>query len=112
MIIEQTPAICECVNTFDNEALGDILMNIHVHPRHVDGASYYQTEKILSGLRSDSDTAMRGTGADFGLIQAEEFAKGYASKWVKILPRNMSFAEIRLLVCAANFLEWREGSRS
>lgn len=112
MIIEQIPAICECVNMFDNEALWDILMNIHVHPRHVDGVSYYQTEKILSGLRSDSDTAMPGTSADFGLIQAEEFAKGYAAKWVKILPRNMSFAEIRLLVCAANFLEWREESRS
>ena len=64
--------------------------------------AHYQLEKIHCYLNEN------GSDVDWGLIQAENFSREFATKWVKIEPRKMSFTEIKMLTCVACYLEFKE----
>ena len=67
---------------------------------------HYQLEKIFCYLNDD------GYGdIEWGLIQADAFAKEFAKKWVIIKPYDMSFKEIKLLANVACYLEYQEQNK-
>ena len=62
----------------------------------------YQLEKIFTYLDDEYST---GANYTFGLMQAGDFAEGFAKKWVVICPQEMPICEIHLLVRTACYLE-------
>ena len=68
----------------------------------------YQLEKIFTYLDTRSETIDPNSNEYWGLLQAYEFSQEFAKKWVTINIRDMSYDEIKLLVCTACYLEAKE----
>ena len=66
---------------------------------------HYQLEKIYGYLNYENDNS---DDIEWGLKQAEAFAKEFAKKWVVIKPREMDFYEIKMLTQVACYLEYME----
>lgn len=96
------PEICDAMDDYNHDEIYDIVRDI-LYPRpKAHQMLHYQLEKIYCCLNNNhSDT-------EWGLIQAEEFSKEFAKKWVIIKPRDMSFDEIKLLTRVACYLEYKE----
>lgn len=96
------PDICNAVDDYNHDEIYDIVRDI-LYPRpKAHQMLHYQLEKIYCYLNDDyGDT-------EWGLIQAEAFANGFAKKWVTINPKSMSFDEIKLLTSVACYLEYKE----
>lgn len=101
-IIKIIPNICDAIDNMDYDSYSSIINEvINVRPNIMHKMADYQLEKIYCYLDSESDSS----NIEWGLTQAEFFAKEFAKKWVKILPRDMEFDEIKLLVSAACYME-------
>lgn len=102
-IVIKLPEICNAIEQLDYEAVYNTLDEImHKRPSRMHKMAPYELEKIFTYLREDS----YGDNYDCGLEQAKNFAEGFAKKWVKIEPYNMSCTEIKLLVRVACYMEY------
>ena len=99
------PTLCECVDNLDYERLEETIGNLYEAPPKTYGECGYHLEKIFSYLSEKSEVIKIGSDEEWGLIQADNFAKRFAKKWVVIKPYEMSYTEIKLLVCVACYLE-------
>lgn len=97
------PQMVEAVNNFNEDIYEIAGMFLNRTPPNVHQMCNYQLEKIFSYLREDEGPS----NVEWGLLQAEAFAKEFAKKWVVILPREMSFEEIKMLVTIACISETR-----
>lgn len=101
-IIDAIPQICDGIENLEE------LFNIPAYnalrelPKTMPQGTSYQLEKIFTYLDDEYST---GTNYTFGLMQAGDFAEGFAKKWVVICPQEMPICEIHLLVRTACYLE-------
>ena len=102
-IIDEIPNICDSIDEFDFDKFHSIMNNLlNIRPK-AHPMMHYQLEKIFCYLNDD------GYGdAEWGLVQADAFAKEFAKKWVVIKPYDMSNKEIKLLAHVACYLEYKE----
>lgn len=73
-------------------------------------ASYgtLSARKIFYYLDERSEIIDPYSNEAWGLKQAEDFANGFAKKWVKIDVETMQYDEIKLLIYTACYLERKE----
>ena len=103
-IINRVPELCNAIEALDEECACEILDSIlRVRPQHLHQGASYQLEKIFSYLNEEHPSNITR-----GLIQAQAFYDEFAKKWVKIVPNEMSFTEIKLLVRTACYMEAKE----
>ena len=107
-ILDAIPSVCNCVDALDSSSLDEALSFVDVRPEKMHPMAHYQLEKIFTYLDSRSEHIDQTSNEYWGLLQADEFAKGFAKKWVLIDAFRMSYDEIKLLVRVACFLETRE----
>lgn len=108
-IVSMLPEICNSIEKLDYEAMYNALEQImHKRPSRMHKMAHYELEKIFSYLEEGG----YGDNYNWGLEQAKNFSEGFAKKWVKIEPYNMSSTEIKLLVRIACYLESIEENRN
>ena len=107
-IIDAIPGICDSVDNLDCELMEQKIGELLAYPREMHQMAYYQLEKIFSYLRDRSEIIDPYSDEAWGLKQAEDFANGFAKKWVKIDVDTMQYDEIKLLVYTACYLERKE----
>ena len=101
-IIDAIPQICDGIENLEE------LFNIPAYnalrelPKTMPQGTSYQLEKIFTYIDDEYST---GANYTFGLMQAGDFAEGFAKKWVVICPQEMPICEIHLLVRTACYLE-------
>ena len=101
-LIKSIPDLCDATDNLDYEKLEDILSDfLRANPKKMYPSANYHLEKIYTYLTNHNNPP----NIAYGLQLASLFAKEFANKWVTIIPDEMSFAEIQLLVSAACFLE-------
>ena len=100
-IVNKIPEICDAVDNYNHDAIYDIVEEILYARPKAYPMMYYQLEKIYCYLDSNYGEA----NIKWGLLQAKDFANGFAKKWVKIIPEQMTFSEIKLLTSVACYLE-------
>lgn len=108
MLHSIVPNICECIDNLEYEKMYDILSIMRVRPTKTHQMFNYQLEKIFCYLQDESEAVISGSNEEWGLKQAEQFANGFAKKWIIIKPYEMSYTEIKMLVSTACYLEWKE----
>lgn len=103
IIVSIIPEVCDAIDVMDYETYANVIDNVtHIRPKKVHGQLHYQLEKIYCNLND------YGNDLEWGLKQAEAFSKEFARKWVKMLPRQMSFVEIKMLTTIACYYEAKE----
>lgn len=107
-IVGIIPGICDSVDNLDCESMEQEIGELLVYPREMHQMAHYQLEKIFSYLRDRSETIDPYSNEAWGLKQAQDFANGFAKKWVKIDVDTMQYDEIKLLVNTACYLERKE----
>lgn len=101
-IIKSIPDLCDATDSLDHEKLEDILTGIlRANPKKMYPSANYHLEKIYTYLHEENSPV----NIAYGLELAELFANEFARKWVTIIPDEMSYSEIQLLVSAACYLE-------
>lgn len=104
-IISKISVICDCVEVLDYESMEDALSILSDTPRKMHDSAHYELEKIYTYLDEKSEKVDLYSNEAWGLIQAKNFAAGFAKKWVTIDVDNMDYSEIKLLVATACYLE-------
>lgn len=107
-IVGIIPGICDSVDNLDCESMEQKIGELLAYPREMHQMAHYQLEKIFSYLRDRSETIDPYSNEAWGLKQAQDFANGFAKKWVKIDIKTMQYDEIKLLVNTACYLERKE----
>ena len=107
-IVGIIPGICDSVDNLDCESMEQEIGELLAYPREMHQMAHYQLEKIFSYLRDRSETIDPYSNEAWGLKQAQDFANGFAKKWVKIDVDTMQYDEIKLLVNTACYLERKE----
>lgn len=107
-IVGIIPGICDSVDNLDCESMEQEIGELLAYPREMHQMAHYQLEKIFSYLRDRSETIDPYSNEAWGLKQAQDFANGFAKKWVKIDVDSMQYDEIKLLVNTACYLERKE----
>lgn len=107
-IIDVISAICDSVDNLDCESMEQIVGKLFAYPRKMHQMTHYQLEKIFSYLNERNETIDPYSNEAWGLKQAQDFANGFAKKWVKIDVDTMQYDEIKLLVYTACYLERKE----
>lgn len=107
-IIRVLPHVCICVDNLDYNGMERMLDILYIRPRQMHQMANYQLEKIFTYLDTRSETIDPNSNEYWGLLQAYEFSQEFAKKWVTINIRDMSYDEIKLLVCTACYLEAKE----
>ena len=107
-IIDVISAICDSVDNLDCESMEQIVGKLFAYPRKMHQMAHYQLEKIFSYLNERNETIDPYSNEAWGLKQAQDFANGFAKKWVKLDIKTMQYDEIKLLVCTACYLERKE----
>ena len=107
-IVGIIPGICDSVDNLDCESMEQKIVELLAYPREMHQIAHYQLEKIFSYLRDRSGIIDPYSDEAWGLKQAEDFANGFAKKWVKIDIKTMQYDEIKLLVYTACYLERKE----
>ena len=107
-IIDVISAICDSVDNLDCESMEQIVGKLFAYPRKMHQMAHYQLEKIFSYLNERNETIDPYSNEAWGLKQAQDFANGFAKKWVKIDVDTMQYDEIKLLVNTACYLERKE----
>ena len=101
-IIKSIPDLCDAADSLDYEKLEDILSGIlSANPKKMYPSANYHLEKIYTYLHEENSPI----NIAYGLGLAELFANEFARQWVTIIPDEMSYTEIQLLVSAACYLE-------
>ena len=107
-IVGIIPGICDSVDNLDCESMEQIVGKLFAYPRKMHQMAHYQLEKIFSYLNERNETIDPYSNEAWGLKQAQDFANGFAKKWVKLDIKTMQYDEIKLLVCTACYLERKE----
>ena len=107
-IINDIPAVCDCVDNLDYDGIEQVLAHLFESPPIMHKMANYQLEKIFTYLDQRSDPIDPESNEYWGLLQAYEFSQEFAKKWVIIDVDHMSYDEIKLLVCVACFMENQE----
>lgn len=107
-IVGIIPGICDSVDNLDCESMEQKIGELLAYPREMHQMAHYQLEKIFFYLRDRSETIDPYSNEAWGLKQAQDFANGFAKKWVKIDVDTMQYDEIKLLVYTACYLERKE----
>lgn len=101
-IIEIIPDLCDAIDSLNYEMATEKLDYIlHQRPWKMHSMANYQLGKIYCDLNETQIVSKR----EWALEQVELFSKEFAKKWVTIIPQEMSFAEIKLLVTVSCYLE-------
>lgn len=101
-IIEIIPDLCDAIDSLNYEMATEKLDNIlHQRPWKMHSMANYQLGKIYCDLNETQIVSKR----EWALEQVELFSKEFAKKWVTIIPQEMSFDEIKLLVTVSCYLE-------
>lgn len=101
-IIEIIPDLCDAIDSLNYEMATEKLDYIlHQRPWEMHSMANYQLEKIYCDLNETQIVSKR----EWALEQVELFSKEFAKKWVTIIPQEMSFDEIKLLVTVSCYLE-------
>ena len=101
-IIEIIPDLCDAIDTLNYEMATEKLDYIlHQRPWKMHSMANYQLGKIYCDLNETQIVSKR----EWALEQVELFSKEFAKKWVTIIPQEMSFDEIKLLVTVSCYLE-------
>lgn len=101
-IIEIIPDLCDAIDSLNYEMATEKLDYIlHQRPWKMHSMANYQLEKIYCDLNETQIVSKR----EWALEQVELFSKEFAKKWVTIIPQEMSFDEIKLLVTVSCYLE-------
>ncbi|SDJ19658.1 hypothetical protein [Proteiniclasticum ruminis] len=102
VIVNSIPSLCDATDNLDYEKLEDILSGIlRANPKKTYSFANYHLEKIYTYLHEENSPI----NIAYGLHMAELFANEFARQWVRIIPDEMSYKEIQLLVSAACYLE-------
>ena len=104
-IVSIIPGICDSVDNLDCESMEQKIGELLAYPRKMHQMAHYQLQKIFSYLNERNETIDPYSDEAWGLKQAEDFANGFAKKWVKIDVDTMQYDEIKLLVNIACYLE-------
>lgn len=101
-IIEIIPDLCDAIDSLNYEMATEKLDYI-LHQRlwKMHSMANYQLGKIYCDLNETQIVSKR----EWALEQVELFSKEFAKKWVTIIPQEMSFDEIKLLVTVSCYLE-------
>lgn len=101
-IIEIIPDLCDAIYSLNYEMATEKLDYIlHQRPWKMHSMANYQLGKIYCDLNETQIVSKR----EWALEQVELFSKEFAKKWVTIIPQEMSFDEIKLLVTVSCYLE-------
>lgn len=101
-IIEIIPDLCNAIDSLNYEMATEKLDYIlHQRPWKMHSMANYQLGKIYCDLNETQIVSKR----EWALEQVELFSKEFAKKWVTIIPQEMSFDEIKLLVTVSCYLE-------
>lgn len=101
-IIEIIPDLCDAIDSLNYEMATEKLDYIlHQRPWKMHSMANYQQGKIYCDLNETQIVSKR----EWALEQVELFSKEFAKKWVTIIPQEMSFDEIKLLVTVSCYLE-------
>lgn len=101
-IIEIIPDLCDAIDSLNYEMATEKLDYIlHQRPWKMHSMANYQLGKIYCDLNESQIVSKR----EWALEQVELFSKEFAKKWVTIIPQEMSFDEIKLLVTVSCYLE-------
>lgn len=101
-IIEIIPDLCDAIDSLNYEMATEKLDYIlHQRPWKMHSMANYQLGKIYCDLNETQIVSKR----EWALEQVELFSKEFAKKWVTIIPQEMSFDEIKLLVIVSCYLE-------
>ena len=101
-IIEIIPDLCDAIDSLNYEMATQKLDYIlHQRPWKMHSMANYQLGKIYCDLNETQIVSKR----EWALEQVELFSKEFAKKWVTIIPQEMSFDEIKLLVTVSCYLE-------
>lgn len=101
-IIEIIPDLCDAIDSLNYEMATEKLDYIlHQRPWKMHSMANYQLGKIYCDLNETQIVSKR----EWALEQVELFSKEFAKKWVTIIPQEMSFDEIKLLVTVSCYLE-------
>ncbi|WP_418807329.1 hypothetical protein [Phascolarctobacterium faecium] len=101
-IIEIIPDLCDAIDSLNYEMATEKLDYIlHQRPWEMHSMANYQLEKIYCDLNETQIVSKR----EWALEEVELFSKEFAKKWVTIIPQEMSFDEIKLLVTVSCYLE-------
>lgn len=101
-IINRIPYLCDATENLDHDNLEESLSEIlHANPPKMYSLANYHLGKIFTDLSDNSNES----NISYGLKLAKLFANEFARKWVTIIPDEMSYSEIQLLVSAACYLE-------
>lgn len=101
-IIEIIPDLCDAIDSLNYEMATEKLDYIlHQRPWKMHSMANYQLGKIYCDLNETQIVSKR----KWALEQVELFSKEFAKKWVTIIPQEMSFDEIKLLVTVSCYLE-------
>lgn len=107
-IIALIPKVCDCVDSLDAEGMEEATYSVFMCPQNMHQQAHYQLEKIFDYLDERSDSIEPSSNEEWGLMQADLFAKEFAKKWVAINVQCMPYDEIKLLVSTACYLEAQE----
>ena len=103
-LISRIPDLCDAAEAVDFEkqcTIEDEMLSFT--PPKVHGNWHYQLEKIYGDLNEKHPGDVL-----WGYLQANNFQRDFAHKWIYIDTDQMGFTEIRLLVTVACFLEKQE----
>ena len=98
LILDKMDLICDAVDGLDNEKLGEALSFLWERPRNLHHHANYELEKTFGYLDDERGMCLPGSNEEWGLIQATEFYKAYAHKYVYIDFKEMSYLEIKILI--------------
>lgn len=107
-IVGIIPGVCDSVDNLDCESMEQEIGELLAYPREMHQMAHYQLEKIFSYLNERNETIDPYSNEAWGLKQANDFANGFAKKWVKIDVDTMQYDEIKLLACTACYFERKE----
>lgn len=101
-IIEIIPDLCDAIDSLNYEN-GNREIRLYFAQMTMEKHSManYQLGKIYCDLNETQIVSKR----EWALEQVELFSKEFAKKWVTIIPQEMSFDEIKLLVTVSCYLE-------
>ena len=97
-ILEVVDSICDCVDKLDYEGMEEHLDFLYERPKKLHHHAHYELEKTFDYLGDEKGTCLPGSNEEWGLIQAAEFYKAYAHKYVFIDFKEMSYLEIKILI--------------
>ena len=106
-IINRLPEICDAVDNLDINKIDNIISDLTRISKKMSFNTYQQLEGIYLYLHESfqRDVLVKGSNEEEALSLVNEFAKGFAKKWVKIDTTKMCNSEIKMLIAAACYFE-------